>query len=68
MHREQSDKGMVDMDRSDWCDLRLESSNDNEAPDIPNSGSTDIALRLRNMANMSIKYETRMATTDMRMV
>ena len=53
MHREQSGKCMVDMQRSDWSDLRLESSNDNEAPDMPNSGSTDFALRLRNVANVS---------------
>ena len=44
---------MVDMTRTEWSDLRQESSNTIEAPDIPDSDSTDFALRLRNMANVS---------------
>ena len=45
---------MVEMKRSDCSDLRQESSNENEAPDISDSGSTDVTLRLlRNMANVS---------------
>ena len=47
-------KGMVEMERSDWSDLRQESSDENEAQaDIPDSDSTGVALRLRNMANVS---------------
>ena len=48
-----SGRGMVEMERSDWSDLRQESSKGNEAPDIPDSDSTDVALRLQNMANVS---------------
>ena len=44
---------MVEMEESDWNELRLESSNENEAPDIPDSDSTDVTLWLRNMANVS---------------
>ena len=33
-------------------DLRQENSNEIEAPDIPDSDSTDLAVRLRNMANV----------------
>ena len=40
--------------------MRQERSNENEAPDIPDSDSTNVALSLRN--------EKRMATTEMRMV
>ena len=44
---------MDEMERSDWSDLQQERSNENEAPDIPDRDSTDVALRLRNMANIS---------------
>ena len=44
---------MVEMERTDWSDLRQETINKNEAPDIGGSNSTDVALRLRNMANVS---------------
>ena len=61
---EQSGKGMVEMERTEWSDLRQESSNEIEAPDIPDSGSTGVAVW-----PMSVKDETRMATTEiMRMV
>ena len=50
---EQSGKGMVEMERTEWSDLRQESSNEIEAHAIPDSNSTDVALRLRNMANVS---------------
>ena len=50
---EQSSKGMVEMERTEWSDLRQESSNKIEDPDIPDSYSTDAAVRLRNMANVS---------------
>ncbi len=50
---EQSGKGMVEMERTEWSDLRHESSNEHEAPDIPDSDSTDVALRLRNVVNVS---------------
>ena len=49
----QSGKGMVEMKRSDWGDLRRESTNENEGPDIPDSDSTDVALRVRNMDDVS---------------
>ena len=45
--------------------------NQNEAPDIhDNDSTTDVSLRLRNMANMSAKDEKRrpVATTEMEMV
>ena len=44
---------LVEMERTDWSDLRQESSNENEAVDIPDSDSADVALLLRNMANVS---------------
>ena len=44
---------MVEMERSEWRDLRQESPNEIEDPDIPDSHSTDIAVWLRNMANLS---------------
>ena len=50
---EQSGRDMVGMERSERGDMRQESSNENKAPDIPDSDSTDVALRLRNMANVS---------------
>ena len=50
---EQSSKGMVEMERTEWSDLRQESPNEIEDPDIPDSDSTDTAVRLRNMANVS---------------
>ena len=50
---EQSSKGNVEMERNEWSDLQQESSNENEAPDIPDSDLTDVALRLRNMVNVS---------------
>ena len=43
---EQSSKGMVEMERSEWSDLRQESTNEIEDPDIPDSDSTDAAVRL----------------------
>ena len=49
---EQSGKDMVEMDRSDWSVLRQESSHESEAPVIPESDSTAVSLRLRNMANV----------------
>ena len=51
--------------RNGWSDLRLESSNKIEAPGIPGSDSTDVALRLQHMANVS---ERRTAATEMTMV
>ena len=53
-------KDVVEMKRSDWSDLRQESFNKNEAPDIPDSSdsdSTDVALRLRDMANVSQRWK-----------
>ena len=50
---EQSGKSMVEMERTEWSDLRQESSNENETPDIPDSDWTDDVLRGRNMANVS---------------
>ena len=44
---------MVEMKRTEWIDLRQENANNIEAPDIPDSDSTDVALRLRNLANVS---------------
>ena len=41
------------MERAERSDLRQESTNEIEDPDIPDSDSTDIALRLRNVANVS---------------
>ena len=52
-HGEQSSKGMVEMEKSEWSDLRQESANEIEDPHIPDCDSTDAALRLRNMANVS---------------
>ena len=43
---------MVEMERSDWSVLRQESSHESEAPVIPDSDSTAVSLRLRNMANV----------------
>ena len=51
--REPSSKGMVKMERAERSDLRQESTNEIEDPDIPDSDSTDIAVRLRNVANVS---------------
>ena len=44
---------MVKMERTERSDLRQENPNKIEDPDIPDSDSTDIAVRLRNMANVS---------------
>ena len=44
---------MVVMERTEWSDLRQENPNKIEDPDIPDSDSTDAAVRLRNMANGS---------------
>ena len=44
---------MVKMERAERSDLRQESTNEIEDPDIPGSDSTDIAVRLRNVANVS---------------
>ena len=52
---------MVEMERTWWSDLRQERPNEIEDPDIPDSDSTDAAVRLRN-------DERRMTTTEMRMV
>ena len=52
-HREQRNKGMVKMERTERSDLRQESTNEIEDPNIPDSDSTDIAVRLRNVANVS---------------
>ena len=41
------------MERTEWSDSRQESPNKIEDPDIPYSDSTDTAIRLRNMANVS---------------
>ena len=41
------------MERTERSDLRQESPNEIEDPDIPDSDSTDAAVRLRNMANVS---------------
>ena len=38
---------------SKWRDLRQEIPNKIEAPDIPDSDSTDVVVWLRNMANIS---------------
>ena len=47
-------KGMVGTERTEWSDLRQESPNEIEDPDIlPESDSTDAAVRLRNMVNVS---------------
>ena len=44
---------MVEMESTEWSDLRQESPNEIEDPDIPDNDSTDAAVRLRNMANVS---------------
>ena len=49
----EGDKGMFEMEGAEWSDLRQENSNKIEAPDIPDSDSTDGVARLRNMANLS---------------
>ena len=41
------------MKRTEWIDLRQENANKSEDPDIPDSDSIDVALRLRNMTNVS---------------
>ena len=49
---------MVEMERTEWSDLRQENPNEiNEDPDIPDSDSTDAAVRLRNMANVSQRWK-----------
>ena len=53
---EQNGKCMVEIERSDWSKLRQESTNENEAPDIPDN-STDVALQLRNMAKVMLKMK-----------
>ena len=50
--REQSVTGMVEIERTVWSDLRQENSKKTENPDIPDSDSIDVVLRLRNMANV----------------
>ena len=50
---EQSSKGMVEMERTEWRYLRQENANEIEAPDIPDSDSADVAILLRNMAHIS---------------
>ena len=54
---------MVEMERSDWSDFRQESSDENEAHDIPDSDSTGVALWLRNMANVSAWQQKRSMRT-----
>ena len=44
---------MVEMKRTEWSDLLHENSNRIEDRDIPDSDSTDVALRLRNLVNVS---------------
>ena len=44
---------MVEMERTEGSDLRQESPNEIEDPDIPDSDSTDAAVQLRYMANAS---------------
>ena len=44
---------MVEMERTERSDLRQESTNKIEDPAIPDSDSTDVAVRLRNTANVS---------------
>ena len=44
---------MVEIERTELSNLRQESPNKIEDPDIPDSDSTDVAVRLRNMANGS---------------
>ena len=48
---------MVEMERTEWSDLRQENPNKIEDPDIPDSDSTDAAVRLRNMANGSQRWK-----------
>ena len=55
---EQSDKGVFEMERSDWSELRQESSNKNEAPDIPDSDLTDVALRPAKHGQYQLKMKT----------
>ena len=44
---------LMERTESEWSDLRQKSPNEIEDPDIPDSYSTDTAVRLRNMANVS---------------
>ena len=44
---------MVEMEITVWSDLLQDNSNNIEDPDIPDSASTDVVLRLRNMDNVS---------------
>ena len=44
---------MVEMERTGCTDLRQESTNGIENPDILGSDSTDADVRSRNMANVS---------------
>ena len=44
---------MVEMERTGCTDLRQESPNEIENPDILDSDSTDADVRSRNMANVS---------------
>ena len=46
-------KGMVEMETTEWSDLQQEMSNKIEAPDRPDSDSTNVALWLRNVVNVS---------------
>ena len=55
------------MERTEWSDLRQENSNNIDALDISDSGETDFALRMRNMANVSQRLN-RVATTEIIMV
>ena len=50
---EQNSKGMVEMERTECSDLRQESPNEIEDPDIPDGDSADVAVRLRSMVNIS---------------
>ena len=44
---------MVEMERTEWSDLRQEHTNTIEAPGISDTDYTDFTLRMRNMANVS---------------
>ena len=55
------------MERNEWSDLRQEHSNKIEAPDISAVIRPTLLYGCETWP-MSIKYERRMATTEMRMV
>ena len=67
-HGEQSGKGMVEIERTEWRDLRQESPNEIEDPDIYQTVIRPTLLYGCETWPMSVKDERRMATTEMRMV